>query len=60
MIAMRRTLAVRVCSPCRKFLGLSLWPWSGGWFTATHGMCDDCLDAFELQCDAQEQIDAAA
>lgn len=53
-----RVVAVRQCAPCQRILGVAEWFGAEArdveeW-TLTHGMCQQCLDKVELDCQARE------
>ena len=42
-----RTLVLRQCLNCRRYLGFGVWPWTGEPFTVTHGLCRSCFKRLE-------------
>jgi hypothetical protein len=42
-----KTLVLRQCLNCGRYLGFGVWPWTGERFTVTHGLCRSCFDRLE-------------
>ena len=42
-----RTLVLRQCLDCRRYLGFGVWPWTGERFTVAHGLCRSCFKRLE-------------